>query len=365
MVGRNPLDSAADLAASARDPNNQAIYTIKKPANVFDEMSEDTDALKKTFNDVLDICGISAGKKCDPSKSTMKLILTLSDGDVDGDQISFSMVCLLAKHCRPLIDAGMVGRILPPAYSIPSSKKSGKKEYAHTQREFFNKIMTRFIKDSTISHGKHELSKKEIYELISSNFDYDTKLDKLSKRYCCSPWLLEEIIWNYHGTWNEQKKSYWMKVIAHHKDLRILVEGGMVIIDGTIPGYDYINLAFDDHFDKHIRDIKNMQVKNRTVSWYRLNDEEEETTLYGIIHAMRQYIPKGVQRFKGLGELSLDEMIELCMNPKTRKVVIFKFKDLEKDMEKINVIMSTKRQYVEARSELVKSLVLSDYDLDT
>lgn len=356
------MDSAADLAASARDPENQAIYTIKKPANVFDVTSDDAESLRKTFNEVLDICGLTAGSKCDPSKCTVKYILNLTDGDIDGDQISISMTCLLAKHCRPLIDAGMVGRVLPPAYAIPTGK--GKREYVHTQREFFNNILHRFIKTTEISFEGKNMSKKEIYGLLSDNFDYDLKLNRLAERYCCSPRLMEEIIWNYHGDWSDQKKSYWMKVISGYKDLRILLEHGTVIVDGTIPGYDYINLAMDEHFDKHIRKIKEMQSRNRTISGYTVNGEKSKT-LYDVIHEMRSYIPKGVQRFKGLGELSVQEMRELCMDPKTRKVVIFKFKDMENDMDKINVIMSTKRQYVEARSRLIKSLTLSDYDLDT
>lgn len=350
------------MAASARDPENQAIYSIRKPANVFDVTSDDAESLKKTFNETLDICGLTAGAKCDPSKSAVKYILTLSDGDIDGDQISISMTCLLAKHCRPLIDAGMVGRVLPPAYAIPTGKN--KWEYVHTQREFFNTILQRFIKTAEVKFNKKTLTKKEIYDLLSDNFDYDLKLNRLAERYCCSPNLLEEIIWNYHGDWDDQKKSYWSKVIAKYKDLRILMEHGTVIIDGTIPGYDYINLALDEHFDKHIRKVKEIQSKNKSIIGFEINGEKDKT-LYDVMYEMRSYIPKGVKRFKGLGELSVAEMRELCMDPKTRKVVIFKFKDLENDMDKINVIMSTKRQYVEARSRLIKSLTLSDYDLDT
>lgn len=358
------LDSAADLAASARDPNNQAIYSIKKPANVFDETSDDTEALKKTFNDVLDICGISAGKKCDPSKSSVNRILMMSDGDIDGDQIAFSMVCLLAKHCKPLLDAGMVGRIMPPAYAIPVSGKKSKMEYAHTQREFFNKIMIRFIKNVDIKQGNVQFGKSDVYQLLSNNFDYDLKLDKLATRYCCSSKLMEEIVWHYHGSYDDQKKSYWMKVLAKYKDLKVLIEDGVVIIDGTVPGCDYINLAFDRHFDRHMSKVKVIQAQNDSIEGFTINGKTDQT-LYDVMHTMRTYIPKGVQRFKGLGELGIDEMKTLCMNPETRKVIIFRFEDVEKDMDKINVIMSTKQKYVEARAELIQSMTLSDYDLDT
>ena len=360
-------DSAADLAASARDPHNQAIYTIKKPANVFDAMSDDTESLKKTFNDVLDICNIKPGKKCNPDDMTMS-IFTLTDGDIDGDGISNAFICLLAKHCKPIIDAGKVGRILPPAYAIPTGKKDKNgepvMEYVHTQREFYNNIMHRFIKKATVNRNGKELSKKEVYQIISDNFDYDIRINKLADRYCCPPKLIEEIAWNYHGDWTDQKKSYWCKVLKAYESLDILIEDGMIILNGPIPGCDHIHLAMDKNFDKHLRAVKKVQSCNRSIDGFSI-DNESNKTLYDLLNTMRKYIPKGVMRFKGLGELSVDEMRKLCMDPETRKVIIFKFKDLESDMEKINIIMSTKKKYVQARTELVDSMTLSDYDLDT
>ena len=156
------LDSAADNAATARDANNQAIYGIARPANLLDMDSEQVEKIKGTFNNVLDICGIQPGKKCDPEKSTMRYILIMTDGDVDGDSICNSVVCLMAKHCKPMIDAGMVGRILPPAYSIPAGK--GKKVYVRSQREFFDKVLKKFLDDTEVTYKGRKLSKKELRE---------------------------------------------------------------------------------------------------------------------------------------------------------------------------------------------------------
>ena len=154
------MDSAADNAALGRDAHNQAIYGIKRPKNIFDNDSDSVAKIKSTFNDVLDICGIEPGKKCDPEKSTMTRILALTDSDVDGDDIAISVICLLAKHCRPLIDAGMVGRILPPAYRIP--KGNGKSIFVRSQKDFYDKITKAFINKETISYNGKVLGKKEL-----------------------------------------------------------------------------------------------------------------------------------------------------------------------------------------------------------
>lgn len=360
-------DSAADNAAQARDPYNQAIYPIRRPANIFDQDTSSVEKLKTTFNDVLDICGLSVGDKCDPEKSTMNRILMLTDGDVDGDDIAISTVCLLAKHCKPLLDAGMVGRILPPAYAIPVGK--GKKEYVRSQKEFFDWILKDFVKNHKVSFRGTEMSKKELRQFLEKNFNYDMEVDRLKDRYCCDPKFIEYLAWNYHGHQKDQKKSYWMNKLKPYPYLSIIMEkgdkGNILVLDGDYPGFDYLNLALDEYFDRHINRFKEMQKMNDTITGYTL-DGKKNCTIYDVMHAMRSSIPGGkIERFKGLGELSPDEMRDLCMDKNKRTVAIFKFNDFKKDMDKINIMMSTKKEYVEARAKLIQSTTLDWKNLDT
>lgn len=356
-------DSAQNCASTARDPHNQALYCVKKPANIYDDDSESVAKTVTVFNEILDICGLEPGKKCDPEKSTMKRILMLTDGDVDGDSIAISVMCLLAKHCKPLIDAGMVGRILPPAYAIPTGK-NGKRVFVHTQREFFNTIMKKFVKEVTVAYKGKELSKQELYDLLSKNFVYDTKLQKLADRYCCDPKFMEYIAWKYHGDETTQKKSYWMNALKPFEDIHIYMEHSMIIIDGDLKGYDHINLSFDEYFNRHVNRFKKHQSANNDIYSFSINGEKDKS-LYDVMKAMRKYIPNDVQRFKGLGELEPWEMKEFCMDRDHRNVVIMKFKDYDSDMEKLNVIMSTKQAYVDARSRILRGISMSDLDLDT
>jgi len=356
-------DSAAGLASSARDPYNQAIYPVKKPKNIYDANSESImHGARSVFNDLMDICGIEPGKKCDPSKSTMRHILMLTDGDVDGDGIAISVICLLAKHCRPLIDAGMVGRILPPAYSFPTEK--GKKKFVRSKREFFDLIMKKFVKEVTLTVGGKNLTGDKLYNFLEANFNYDQKLEKLANRYCCEPKLMEYIAWKYHGNNKDQKRSYWQQALKQYPEFKILIEDGVVVIDGDLPGFDYINLAFDENFDRHLRKFKDIQSENSQIYGYSVNGKDGYT-LYEVMHLFRKYMPNGVKRFKGLGELESKDLRELCMDQEKRTVVIFKFKDFEKDMSKIDVIMSTKAEAAEARSRLLMSLKIDEMDLDT
>ena len=53
------------------------------------------------------------------------------------------------------------------------------------------------------------------------------------------------------------------------------------------------------------------------------------------------------------------------MNKDTSTVAIIKFDDFKKDMDKINIIMSTKKEFVESRARLMQSQRISTLDLDT
>ena len=77
------------------------------------------------------------------------------------------------------------------------------------------------------------------------------------------------------------------------------------------------------------------------------------------------YIPDDVVRFKGLGELDPEDMWDLCLNPKTREEYVFKFSDFDKDMRKISIIMSSRKEFMEERARIMMNTSLDDIDLDT
>lgn len=357
-------DSAAGLAVSARDYHNQAVFGVMRPKNTFDEDSDQLDRTAvNTFNDILDYIGVQPGKRCNPEDCRVKQVLMLTDGDIDGIAISNTVVSLLAKHCKPLIDAGMVGRILPPFYSFKDGKKT---VYVRSQREFFKMVMDNFVKKVTIGHKRlGEFSKKQLYELIDKNFEYTTRLDKLWKHHYCTPKFLEYVASKYHGDLKDQTASYWAQMMKPFGDLIIRKEKSTIIIDGNI-GDDYIHLPLDKSFDHDVKKFKAYQEDNEYIDGYIINGKEDRT-LYDVMHAFDRYKPSGVKRFKGLGELDAkSEMWPLCLNPKTRKVIIYKFSDnIEDDMRKIEVIMSSKREFIRARSELLRNMVAEDLDIDT
>ena len=155
-----------------------------------------------------------------------------------------------------------------------------------------------------------------------------------------------------------------MNKLKHYIGLSVLIEDGEIVLDGDIPGYEHINIGLDEYFDRHVHRFKKYQSQNDYIYGFEINGEKDKS-VYEIMHLMRTYIPKGVERFKGLGELSPDEMHDLCMDKEKRTVIIFKFKDFEKDMDKIDIMMSTNKQMMQARQDLIFNLRADEMDIDT
>ena len=364
-------DSAASNVIGVRDPYNQGVFSVKKPANVFDMSLDTVNGMATAFNQIMDIFGLTPGPKCDVSKALVKRLCIMSDQDVDGISIGITIVSLIAKHCPAMIDAGMVCRILPPAYQIYGQKNTKKKPiFVHTQREFFDFVGKEFLKNTEIGYKKNKYSKKETEDLIGKNFDnkYSEKLRNLAQRYNCDPKLMERIAWFYHGDETTQKQSDWTKVLKPYKDLKADKEGKTIVIKGQISlgngSFDIIHIPLDDYFHKRVMKFKAIQNQNRDIYNYSINDENDKS-MWDIMSRFDGYVPDDVTRFKGLGELDSEDMEKLCLNPKSREVYVFKFKDLEKDMKNISIIMSSKKEYMEARAKIMMNRTLEDIDLDT
>ncbi|MDE6039972.1 MAG: hypothetical protein K2F99_00195, partial [Muribaculaceae bacterium] len=195
------------------------------------------------------------------------------------------------------------------------------------------------------------------------NQEYDTKLIKLADWYCCEPKLMEYIVWKYHGHASEQKKSYWLAAMKQYPEIKVLIEGGTVVLDGEAPGGDYMNLAFDEHFESRIRKFKRIQAMNRQIDGYAIGDVA--MSIYEVMTTFRSYIPKDVKYYKGLGELTVDEMWELCLDPEKRTGIVLKFKNYEDDMRKLSIILSGRKEYSDLRMEILSSIALSEDDLAT
>lgn len=367
-------DSAAGVVMGVRDPYNQGVFSVKKPANVYDMELDTVKGMATAFNQIMDIFGLVPGPNCDVSKSQVDRLCIMSDQDTDGIKIGITIAALIAKHCPNMIRAGMVCRILPPAYQIYGAKNTKKKPvFVHTQREFFDYVGKEFIKNTKVSYKKKELSKKELEDLTAMNFEknYSAKLKNLAQRYNCDPKLMERIAWYYHGDMDSQKQSDWSKVLKPYKDIKASKEGDHIIISGTMDsdtksngGYNFIHVPLDAYFHKRVMKFKNIQNCNKDIYNFSINGEDGKS-IGDIMALFETYIPDDVVRFKGLGELDGNDMWDLCLDPKKREVYVFKFEDFEKDMNKISVIMSSRKEFVEERAKIMMNRTLEDLDLDT
>lgn len=350
-------DSAAGCAIAGADKYNQAIYSTSRPTNLIDSDINVVMKAKTAFNDIMDICEIELGKNCDVTKSKIDHIWIMTDADCDGDIIAISILGLIAKHCPDLIIHGMVGRIVPPAYSF---KENGKKVFVSSQTEFFKRIMKKFSKESTLYKWNRPMTESDILRFLTCNFDYKDKLENLAGRYRVNPELMEWIALNYR---RDAKIDYWKKLFSKYKDITVTKDGDGILIDGSIDN-DYVRFSIDQYFDNSSLKFRTIMKRNLVIYGFQLN-KETDLSIYNVMCKFSKYIPKDIERYKGLGDMEPKELAKLCMDRNNRTVKIFKFDEIKEDLNKIHIMLSGKQAFLAARSDILMNRVADDMEIDT
>ncbi len=350
-------DSAAGGAIAGADKYNQAIYSTSRPTNLIDVDINVVMKAKTAFNDIIDICGIELGKNCDVSKSLINKILIMTDADCDGDVIAISILGLIAKHCPDLIKYNMVGRIVPPAYAYT---EKGKEIFVTSQTEFFKRIMHKFSKDISLYKWGKLLTEDDILRFLNCNFTYKEKLENLAGRYKVDPKMMERIMLKYR---RGESLEYWKEVFKPYEDVTVKKDGKSILVDGSIEN-DYIRFSIDMYFDNASLKFRTVMRRNLIVYGYQINNDKDQS-IYDVMCKFDRFMPKNINRYKGLADMNPKTLGELCLDKKNRTVKMFKFEDVKEDLNKIHIMLSGKQAYLAVRSEILMNRVADDMEIDT
>ena len=97
---------------------------------------------------------------------------------------------------------------------------------------------------------------------------------------------------------------------------------------------------------------------------FRSGTEYEEIgqlTLGQFFQRVQKYYPKISARFKGLGELSSEDLWETTMNPNNRLLIQLTISDMEEELRKFNILHGTAD---EERKAMVSAFQLDREFLD-
>ena len=319
----------------ARNKDVQALFEIR--GYTFETFTKKVyEVLKNNeFKNLVRATNCGIGEQTNPKHCRFKKIILCPDADSDGHFI-FSLLCaFFIKHMQPLVEAGMIYKSCPPLYKIQD-----KKSPFILNREQYIKVFERRIGDNVKLVMDHDrvLSKDKFYEFLVLNRNYLDELIRLSNHFAVHMLLIEFILFNLGD------KNFEHKLSERFPEIEVEdVNKNTKLVTGIIEGkYQmlYIDKIFYKKCNKLLDLINENEYKYYTVleNYNGIYNEIGKLSIGEFFQRVQKYQPKIEMRYKGLGELSSDDLYETTMNPNNRILIQLTVKDMEEELKQFEIL---------------------------
>lgn len=368
-------ESAGGSAKQARNRLYQEIYKLKGvPLNTVPRANT-LEAISKALDDLLNndefkglriVLNCGMNKKIDITNCPYDKIIIDSDGDIDGGRITSLVCAYFYFHCRELIEAGKLYKILAPLYKIESGKGKNKKDIFFNDNTEYLEYIQQEISDKLFIEGKiddnwSDIEKDDIISLMSESSEYRRKMNKLSKHSVIDIVLLEKFISNFKYIRSGDLKTFEKEILKISKDLKVQYKSDDTII---IRGLYNREMQLFRITNKLLTKTKSIEDYYNNLEFKKFKVNGNKISLIELLELIFTYEPDHIQRFKGLGEMDASELGKTTMIPGQRKLIRLTTSDVEKEINQFLVLHSEGVKYREERKALMSKFKISIDDLD-
>jgi DNA gyrase subunit B len=357
--------SVKSNGTQARDADYQAMYTMRGvPGEAYTMSSNDVYTKNETFKNLTRAINAGIGDNFDVSKCRFDKVIITSDADVDGFFIFSLLGGFFLKHMTDLIYDGRLYLSVPPLYKIKDKKTPFVTDKEQYQVVYFRNVIDKYIIQED---GGKELSKKEFLEFMKLNQYYLDELTRCSNHYSANPTLIEYVI-KYKDEKNFKKnmaKKFPEIKIESDKDNKM-----NTIIEGIYEGA-YQIFTIDSLFDKKTEDLKELMNANASMYYnviekYKDGSKEFRGKLsIGEFLELTNKLQPGIElRYKGLGELSSDDMWMNVMNPEKRTLIQLTVSDIKEACKMYDTLHGKGKSNSENRREMTEAFEIRKDMLD-
>ena len=324
-------DSAMGNVETGRNKMTQGVLPIRgKIINAFKCSkqaffnNEEVQAITKI------ILGTEYRRNFKAEECKVEKIIFMADADVDGSHISSLLERMFIMYFPQLIEAGMVYKAIPPLYSI---KLGNKYKYFTDQIDIVRYIQKAFLQKYQMQTLKKEnLQNKDVTIFFMKNSDYIYYLERISNTYAVDPNLLEMILYHYISNKDKIAFDKLQKEIKNaFRFMDVYKEKNSIIVKGTIAKSNVLILS-DKFFSDCVDIIKVM--KSNTNLYYLINGNK--SSIYQIMNLYNSTSPSGIKRYKGLGEMSKEQLAEsTLLSTGERTLIRYTMDDAKEVLETI------------------------------
>jgi DNA gyrase/topoisomerase IV subunit B len=254
--------------------------------------------------------------------------------DADEDGIGHIRPLLLKFFLRYMPGLVLDGRLYSAAPPLYGGNIGNKRIYFSSDYELAKYLQKEFMKSNTLCDvNKKQLSSSAIANIILKNIGYDQLLENTAASFALEPHLLEEILNAYEGGYKHLKKV----IESRYRFMKVTKENhGIIMVSGS--AYDKIRtIPVDDRLITLCKPV--IDAIRKSEEYYILNGET--VSLYDLIKAFNRYKPKNIQRYKGLGEMTSEQLKFSTLHPDyDRTLLRYTIDDIKAELKEIKEIES-------------------------
>ncbi|HUS18480.1 MAG TPA: DNA topoisomerase (ATP-hydrolyzing) subunit B [Terriglobales bacterium] len=413
-------ESAGGTAKQGRDRRFQAILPLKGKILNVEKARYDKMLGHEEIRAMITALGCGIGKDdFDPTKLRYGKVILMTDADVDGSHIRTLLLTFFFRHMQELIKRGHVFIAQPPLYSI---KKGRTVQYIKDDREFVKVMVKRASEGMVVRYGEGaaKLEGAQLTKFMTTLNEYLGFFDKVDKRFRDEriTSLLPRFGLAIRGDFEGDKKNPPAKIAKLEKELnKISKDAGLKKVESK---YEEEHNTWELHYTDsqgaerivnwetaHTPEYRQMMAKFKQIEQYMdppfiiervskteaiANEDDLSDTERAEVEKSAKKSPKAskkksdaevvekhsakdlfdylvnegrkdytVQRYKGLGEMSAEQLWSTTMNPEIRTLLSVKLEDIAECETIFTTLMG---EDVEARRKFIEENALDVKNLD-
>jgi DNA gyrase subunit B len=413
-------ESAGGTAKQGRDRRFQAILPLKGKILNVEKARYDKMLGHEEIRAMITALGAGIGKDdFDPSKLRYAKVILMTDADVDGSHIRTLLLTFFFRHMNELIKRGNVYIAQPPLYGI---KKGKTQQYIKDDREFVRVMVRRAAEGMTVRYGEGaaKLEGAALAKFMTTLNEYLVFFDKVDKRIRnerIAEWLprlgisqrtdfegdkknppkkierlvkeitklakesqlkqVESYFDEEHNVWGvkftdsqgAERQINWAlastpeyrQMTAKFKQIEDYMEPPFVVEvagKGTEDASADLSDAEREDLEKAAKKSSKTTIRRTKIEAERVEkNSARELFDYVLAEGKKEY---SVQRYKGLGEMSSEQLWQTTMDPERRTLLAVRAEDIEACEVIFTTLMGedveSRRKFIEENALDVKNL---------
>ncbi len=362
-------ESAGGSAKQGRNRKFQAILPLRGKILNVEKAAMDKMLGHTEIRAMVTALGTGIDVDFDITKLRYHRLILMTDADVDGSHIRTLLLTFFFRHMPQLIYQGHLFIAQPPLYRVSKGKSE---DWVYNDRD----LQSLPFRDLSIKSGTFSLAGDKLMDTFSALQEVDRGLAQLEEKGV--PRDITQILLGkdeafYRLSFADKRNLHdvktWLEEAGYkattHSDTAKNEHWITVDIDGKKTRLD--NHVFEDPtlYDcfKNYSSVKVLAGKEPFTIFKKGKELEKSIPWNKLVTELNKPTEKTgftIQRYKGLGEMTAEQLWETTMNPETRTLLAVNVEDAAKADEVFNTLMGEeglpRKTFILTHAKSVKNL---------